>query len=77
MVFPHWRGVMGPPNMSEEEIAYWDQRIGQMVKTEAWKEILKNNEWEPFYKDSGESKKFLEEQYQMYKHLLNDSGLTQ
>ncbi|OYD07773.1 tripartite tricarboxylate transporter substrate binding protein [Paludifilum halophilum] len=77
MSFPHWRGIMGPPDMSEEEIAFWDEKISEMVKTEAWKEILQNNEWEAYYKNSSETKKFLQEQNEMYKDLLNDSGLTE
>ncbi|HET7627935.1 MAG TPA: tripartite tricarboxylate transporter substrate binding protein [Bacillales bacterium] len=76
MVFPHWRGVMGPPNMSEEEIAYWDEKIGAMVETDEWKQILKNNEWESFYKDSAETKKFLKSETEKYADLLQSSGLT-
>lgn len=76
VVFPHWRGILGPPNMTEEQIAYWDEKIGAMVETQAWKDLLKNNEWAPFYKDSAETKKFLEEQDKMYSELLTDSGLV-
>lgn len=27
LVFEHWRGVMGPPNMSNAEIEFWDATI--------------------------------------------------
>lgn len=27
MVFPHWRGVMGPKNMTKEERAYWNDTM--------------------------------------------------
>lgn len=77
MVFPHWRGIMGPPNMSENEIAYWDEAIGKMVQTEEWKKTLDNNEWNAFYKDSKESMKFLQEQNKVFEDLLKDSGLLQ
>ncbi|ASK64378.1 hypothetical protein CFK37_11065 [Virgibacillus phasianinus] len=76
MVFPHWRGVMGPPDMTEEEIAYWDEKLGKMVETEEWKDVLKNNNWEGFYKDSKETKKFLDEQAELYEGLVKDSGLV-
>ncbi|WP_138419572.1 tripartite tricarboxylate transporter substrate-binding protein [Aquibacillus sediminis] len=76
MVFPHWRGVMGPPDMTEEEIAYWDDRISELVETEAWQDILENNEWQAFYKDSEEAEAFLEEQTANYEELLRDAGLT-
>lgn len=77
MVFPHWRGVMGPPDMTEEEIAYWDEKIQEMVETDAWKKILDNNEWQSFYKDSSETKKFLNEQNDMYSDLVKQSGLAE
>ncbi len=75
MIFPHWRGIMGPPNMSKDEIAYWDDKIGKMVKTDAWKKILMNNEWEPFYKNSTDTKQFLSEQNKNYDELITKSGL--
>lgn len=75
MVFPHWRGIMGPPDMTEEEIAFWDETIGKMVETDAWKEVLKNNEWESFYKDSAETTRFLQEQTTQYTNLLQTAGL--
>ncbi|CDQ40875.1 tripartite tricarboxylate transporter substrate binding protein [Virgibacillus salexigens] len=77
IVFPHWRGIMGPPDMTEEEIAYWDEKLSEMVKTDQWQEVMKNNDWEGFYKNSSETKKFLEEQTKLYQDLVNDSGLGQ
>ncbi|QBP42723.1 tripartite tricarboxylate transporter substrate binding protein [Paenisporosarcina antarctica] len=76
MVFPHWRGIVGPPDMTEEEIAYYDDAIAKMVETEAWKTLLKNNDWLPFYKNSAETSEFLKVQTENYDKLLTDSGLT-
>lgn len=75
MVFPHWRGILGPPDMTEEQIAYWDEALSEMVKTDAWKELLENNGWEDFYKDSADTKAFLAEQTTMYQNLIEESGL--
>ncbi|QDP39948.1 tripartite tricarboxylate transporter substrate binding protein [Radiobacillus deserti] len=77
MVFPHWRGIMGPPDMTEEEIAYWDKKLGEMVKSAEWKEVLKNNDWEGFYKDSEETAAFMKEQHELYTRLVNQSGLAE
>jgi len=76
MVFPHWNGVMGPPDMSEEEIAYWEEAIAALVETEAWADVMDNNGWDLFYHDSQEAAEFLEEQNNMYEGLLKDAGLT-
>lgn len=77
MVFPHWRGIMGPPNMTGEEIQYWDEKLGEMVESEEWKELLKNNDWDSFYQNSTETKKFMDEQEQLYTELIEKSGLVQ
>lgn len=77
MVFPHWRGIMGPPDMTEEEIAYWDEKIGEMVESESWKEILANNEWTDYYHSSEETKEFFNSETEKYNELLKSSGLVQ
>lgn len=75
--FPHWRGIMGPPDMTEEEIAYWDETFSKMVETDAWQEVLDNNGWEDYYMNSEETTKFLEEQTNMYDDLMKKAGLTE
>ncbi|WP_010651393.1 Bug family tripartite tricarboxylate transporter substrate binding protein [Oceanobacillus massiliensis] len=76
MEFPHWRGIMGPADMSDEEVAYWDEKLGEMVQSEEWKEVLENNDWDDFYKNSEDTKAFLDEQQELYKGLVDDSGLV-
>ena len=70
LVFEHWRGVMGPPNMTKDEIQFWDSTIEKMVRTEEWKQTLKKYMWKDFYKNSSETSTFLEEQEKMYKTLM-------
>lgn len=77
MVFPHWRGIMGPPDMTEEEIKYWDEKLGEMVKSEEWAELLTNNDWDDFYQNSSDTKAFFDEQAELYKDLIGESGLVQ
>lgn len=77
LVFQHWRGVMGPPSMTEEEVAYWDDVIYRMVITDEWKEVLDTYSWSPFYKNSQQTKLFLKQQSKMYEELMNDSGVKQ
>lgn len=76
MVFPHWRGLVGPPNMTEEEIAYWDEKIGEMVNTDSWQTLVKNNEWSSYYKNSSETLEFMKNQRDMYSDLIEQSGLN-
>ena len=74
LVFQHWRGIMGPPNMTKDEIQYWDTMLEKMVRTEEWEQILKKYMWKGFYKNSNETSKFLEEQVKMYETLMKVHG---
>ncbi|TYR79407.1 tripartite tricarboxylate transporter substrate binding protein [Priestia megaterium] len=73
LTFSHWRGLMGPPDMTKEEVDYWNSSIYQMVHTKSWKELLKENDFYPFYKNSSAAKVFLEQQSKMYEQLMNGS----
>ncbi|KKI93834.1 membrane protein [Bacillus sp. SA1-12] len=70
LVFEHWRGIMGPPNMTNDEIQFWDNAIGKMVRTEQWKQTLKTYIWKDFYKNSRETTEYLENQSKMYEELM-------
>ncbi len=50
VIFQHWKGIMGPKDMTEEEVAYWDSVIKRMVESDSWKGILRERGWESFYK---------------------------
>mgnify|MGYP002409318828 CR=1 FL=1 len=70
VVFEHWRGIMGSPHMTKEEVQFWDRTLEKMVKTEAWQQTLEKYMWNDFYKNSSETTKFLEEQGKMYEALM-------
>ncbi|MGG0760976.1 tripartite tricarboxylate transporter substrate binding protein [Bacillus paramycoides] len=75
VIFQHWKGIMGPKDMTEEEIAYWDDVIKRMAQSDTWKGILRERGWEGFYKGSGESRVFLEESSLGYGELIGGIGL--
>ncbi len=77
VVFPHWRGILGHSNMSAEEIIWWENIIEQAIETDQWQSIMRNNSWEPFYKDSKETREMWEEEYEVYKSLVNNLGLVE
>jgi len=70
VVFSHWRGIMGPPNMTKEEILFWDKTLSEMVKTKKWQGILDEYMWKSFYKDSKDTFNYLEQQSEMYERLM-------
>lgn len=70
LIFSHWRGVMGPKQMSQHDIREWDQLLQKMTKTKSWKKRLKQKGWTSRYMNSKEAKIFMENQLRQYEQLI-------
>lgn len=75
MVFPHWRGIIGAPDLTPEQVKYWDDVFAKMVQTETWKTLIGNLGWSNFYQNSAEHTAFLEESTKEFDSLLTQVGL--
>ena len=75
LVFPHWRGFVGAPDLTPEQVKYWDDVFSKMVQTETWKTLIDNLGWSNFYQNSAEHKAFLEESTKDFDELLTQVGL--
>ncbi len=71
-----WRGVIGPRVMTRAQIAYWDDVLGKLVKTEAWKKDLEQSQIENVYRNSVETAKYLKAEYDESRVILTDLGLA-
>jgi putative tricarboxylic transport membrane protein len=73
--FTIWRGVLGPKEMTADEIAFWDTSLKALSEKEEWKTELKANDWQNEYKNSEDFKKFLEIQEKVVQELLTALGM--
>jgi putative tricarboxylic transport membrane protein len=73
--FTIWRGLFGPKEMSEDELAFWKSTLDELSQNETWLSELKTNGWESEYKSADEFTKFLEEQDQYILELLTALGM--
>lgn len=71
-----WRGVVGPKGLSEAQIASWDRTLSQMVASDEWKKDVEKNLWEPSYRNSADTRKFLDDEYRELRTVLVDLGLA-
>jgi len=76
VVFDVPRSVIGPKNMSADQIRYWDGVFQRMVKTPAWKEALEKNQWDEDYMNSAELGKYLKSQHTILKDVLGELGMV-
>lgn len=74
--FGHWRGLFGPKGMSAEQVKAWDDALGKLVKTRAWKEGIAKNGWDDAYMPSAEYKAFLEKEGESFAATFNELGIV-
>ncbi len=58
---PQIRGVVGPPNMPPEALAYYEGVFKKLKATAGWKKYVEENYFEDGIISAADSKKFLEE----------------
>ena len=71
-----WRGVIGTRGMTRAQIAYWDDVLGKLVKTDAWRKELEQTQIENVYRNSTETVKYLKAEYDESRGILTDLGLA-
>lgn len=74
-LFPHWRGIIAAPGLSPEQQKFWADTIDKMVKSPSWKKSMQTLDWEEFYQNPVEHKKFLEEKNTQMQDSLKAVGL--
>ncbi|KAB2330468.1 tripartite tricarboxylate transporter substrate binding protein [Cytobacillus depressus] len=71
-----FRGYVGPPGMSEEEIAYWEDVLKQVHEAEKWqKDYIEKNDLQPRFMNAEESKEFYKEVLNLYVEASKEMGL--
>jgi putative tricarboxylic transport membrane protein len=74
---PNWRGVMAPPDISDEDREAIIAMIEAMHDTPEWQETLESNGWTDFLQTGDEYEAFLEEENQRVADVLSEMGLAQ
>jgi len=72
----HWRGLFAPPGIPAEAVKYWDDTLGKLVKTDAWKKALEKHGWYDAYADSATFRTSLDEETKVYAQILTELGMA-
>ena len=75
-VFENWRGVIGTKGITAPQVAYWDNVFGTIARSDEFKTLAQKNQWEINYKNSAETRKFLEGEYTELKEVMDFLGLS-
>ena len=72
---PQVRGVVAPPAIPKENVAYWEGVFRKLTQTESWKKFLADNQFEDGYQNSAELVKFYDEFTQQMRGVLEEAGI--
>jgi putative tricarboxylic transport membrane protein len=72
--FPQIRGVVGPPNMPADALAYYEDLFQKVGKSAAWKKYVDDNYLESDVQTSAATKAFLPGYETLIRDLLRETG---
>jgi putative tricarboxylic transport membrane protein len=76
MTYEVWRGIFGPPGMTDAAKKYWDTQLKSMVGTKTWKESLDKLQWVDAYAPAADFSAFLDKEYASYSELMTTLGFA-
>lgn len=71
----NWRAVFGAPGITDAQKQALIDAVGQAVKTDAWQEVMKRNDWTDLYLAGDEFKAFLASEQTRIEQIMTGLGL--
>jgi putative tricarboxylic transport membrane protein len=72
---PQVRGVVAPPNIPAENVAYREDVFRRLTRTASWRKFLADNEFEDGYQDAAELAKFYDQFTDRMRTILHEAGV--
>jgi putative tricarboxylic transport membrane protein len=72
---PQVRGVVAPPGIPRENVAYWEGVFRKLTQTESWKKFLADNQFEDGYQNAADLTKFYDEFTGQMRGILQEAGV--
>ena len=73
----NWRGIVGPPELAEEDANCLDQAIADAVQSETWQATLKQMGWTDYYAGREEFTTFINDEIERVNTLLVELQLIE
>ena len=71
MVEGNWRGVVGPKDLPEPVVDYWNGKLAAAVNTLEWMDALQRNDRNADFSTGAAAKRFLEMQHAEFNATLS------
>lgn len=74
--FGSWRVMLGTKGITNEQVAFWEEVIARLDKTEEWQAMARSLMWELAFKGSRDTRESLDADYAILKAVLTDLGMA-
>jgi putative tricarboxylic transport membrane protein len=75
-VVDNFRLMIAAGGIAPAQVAYWDDVMARLVQTEEWRKDLESRLWVNTYRNSRDTRKYLDEQYRELRGALAEVGLA-
>jgi putative tricarboxylic transport membrane protein len=72
---PQVRGVVAPPGIPAENVAYWEDVLRRLTRTASWKKFLADNQFEDGFQNAADLVKFYDEFTAQMRGILQEAGV--
>lgn len=72
---PQVRGIVAPPEVPAEVVAYWEDVFARFIKTPSWRKYLEDNLFDDGFMRSAELAKFGDQQADFTRNTLKEAGV--
>jgi putative tricarboxylic transport membrane protein len=72
---PQVRGVVAPPGIPAENVAYWEGVFRKLTQTASWRKYLEDNQFEDGYQNAADLAKFYDEFTGQMRGILQEAGV--
>ena len=72
---PQVRGVVAPPGIPAENVAYWEDLFRRLTRTASWRKFLAENQFEDGYQNAADLAKFYDEFTDHMRAILQEAGV--
>ena len=72
---PQVRGVVAPPGIPPENVAYWEGLFKRLTQTESWKKYVADNQFEEAYQNAADLHRFYDEFSNQMRGVLQEAGV--
>jgi tripartite-type tricarboxylate transporter receptor subunit TctC len=76
IVVANWRPAIGPKGWSAAQVAFWEDALGKVTRSDEWKNEVAQSGSVNHYMNSRDLSAYFDAQYAQFKAILTDLGLA-